>query len=765
MDSHCVQTKEQIAQCFFHLQSMCSPFVDSVYPLQDNLRKVASKLNLLTPTLHIGIIGNDKAGKSTLINALSGCDMLPALPANGRLEVRHRLCAEPVLLSQSQKQSLAMEAEGVKTYLTRNWEVGTFLQLDVTFPCFGKDQHLAELPPVFIEYPAGTKLSKCIRLSKTSYQCTEWSVLCDVVIYVIDYGLLKTDKEKTIFDDLLDPVNPSIVSNMTERMFFVVNRIDPLIAAETKTTNIHQPEDHTKFKDKEDLRHYVAMLINNTVGFRPQPVQIAVTSALNGLYSRIVQSRIHPPTVKQLYDFAEMVRGSGYMQTIDDLTDEDLQLECRGHSYTSEIESGIQEVEAQLVIIAANRGRFMVASCLVEAIHYSQQYASVLEQAIPLLAEESQHKAEVQKALQEEYEYIDGQLQRAEDLLHSVVPDMHTIFYNSFEDFWFQRIGEIQAVFDGKGEMYFKSRQATSIYEIQRELKRYRAFLPRYERDRVYLEKKLEEEKERIKQAKKNGEDSVQSPTSPEQGNEALFVNNHTASILKVLEKERYELAVSFCVVVSHHLKDELEVLLPSLEVQLMDRRNQLLDGFQRESANMIHQAEKSSSKLFGMSAFLNTIHDMEILKRDLRALNNVIRGVPEHVADIFATLETTPDSDSQEGALLKAWRIFANQANPYDFIMFDEEGLYEVMDNAVAHLQGSVGSYQTSLDKGVQQEGEDITTNTTVGGEVEQQRHQLPQQHELLVSMHQELLARNVFSVDVIEVVQQQEKVMTGEA
>ena len=86
----------------------------------------------------------------------------------------------------------------------------------------------------------------------------------DAVVYILDYTKLKTAEEATILAKLKQ-ANPQLVQRLSQRLFFVVNKIDSMHSS--------------KGLQEEELCEYVADLITkqmNSEAFQLRPDQVKV---------------------------------------------------------------------------------------------------------------------------------------------------------------------------------------------------------------------------------------------------------------------------------------------------------------------------------------------------------------------------------------------------------------------------------------------------------------------------------------------------------
>eukprot|EP01012_Entosiphon_sulcatum_P012934 TRINITY_DN18217_c0_g1_i2.p1 TRINITY_DN18217_c0_g1~~TRINITY_DN18217_c0_g1_i2.p1 ORF type:complete len:705 (-),score=114.52 TRINITY_DN18217_c0_g1_i2:268-2346(-) len=499
--------RHQIDDAVIELRKLCTPYVEHIVPLHNWLDSVGKTLNATPPLLNVFVLGPPKSGKSTLLNALLGSALLPVTDAEDAeqfapLEIVHMPGMQPLLKKAATGQHLAVTPSEIHHWLVeenKKWKAGAKpphvfpMRLEVEVPVFGSAP-FAETILNLVEGNSASVLSKTTQTPRSSlYSIVHTSLHADVVFYCIPYPHLKTDAEPVIFKALSDQLNPNVVPMLNERLFFVVTQIDEVLAAEHKIPNIHTLDKDPKFSSLEECRVYASNLIAKEFKFRVRPNQLALCSAHHALSSRIIRCQDPRPTVRQLYDYSELVHGSHYMQTIDDTPEAVLREACVNHSFVSEQNSGIKEVEDMLRIIDANSGRMLLCSAVTSALLHAQPYCSVLEQAIPLLQEETTRKADEHQALLDELDFVKRHLQTAVAELWLTIKEMRQGVADSWQEFWIMRLEELEAVLDGRDLFQFKDRQGTTIYELKRTVGRFDEFLPRYVRDRCYVEQRSRE--------------------------------------------------------------------------------------------------------------------------------------------------------------------------------------------------------------------------------------------------------------------------------
>lgn len=110
------------------------------------------------------------------------------------------------------------------------------------------------------------------------YQVERLLHTVDVVVYLLDYGKLKTTEEAEMFKRLR-AINPQLVKRLSTRLFFVVNKADQLAVSEGLNA--------------QQTQQYVASLVTEQLGgldtgFFLHPDQVMLISARDALLARTV---------------------------------------------------------------------------------------------------------------------------------------------------------------------------------------------------------------------------------------------------------------------------------------------------------------------------------------------------------------------------------------------------------------------------------------------------------------------------------------------
>mmetsp|Transcript_73569 Transcript_73569/g.129683 ORF Transcript_73569/g.129683 Transcript_73569/m.129683 type:complete len:795 (-) Transcript_73569:55-2439(-) len=726
------------------LRQIVKPYIGQVYPMYENIDKALKRLDSTKPVIKVGIYGAFGSGKSTLMSALCGHELFPR---GNRSEIgdnetyadvslRHVAGQEPVLVVQAvaRSKTIGAGASAIYEWLkdeNERWReqskkphyrrstppLGSLpfdpMRVEVEMPSFGDashsemEIHFTEVPPT---YKGAAHLSKSQQTSITDkWRTVESTIACDAVFYVIDYTVLKGEREQNLFVEIQDALNPKLLHYMKDRIFFIINKADEQVYLKTGAESIAEPA----FTSVQETKSYVSHFVQQRLGFEPKDGQIVVCSALQGLYCRLIARDPHP-TIARLYNFCECTKGSLYMQTIDATPEHDLRSAARLTCGEIEQETGIHSVDALLRIIDQNGGRVYLGSILGGLQHDLAQYQSVLDQAIPILKEESNMKADEKHSLEQELEFILDRFHMITSAVQTMRMEMTSSFDVAWHDFWVQRLDEVERIFNGEGVFDFPTRQETAVYTIAKELKHFRDFVPRYVKDRVFLEATVA--------AKDNHYQRIRE----DDPGFRKFVHSQPGDILCALEKERAEKAVFFNIAVAHHIKDEFEWFCPRVEEFLLERRNDILELICHDDASreMWSRAERANGRAFDINRLEEVLTEGTFLDPDdVRALNNAVREIPEEVVGVMVDLQTGPDGEELGKALVRSWRIFANRVSPHRMLAFRDEALAVSINAALDMITGFVGEYVQKLRDGIAQEAAEIAENKQYTMDVEQQK------------------------------------------
>ncbi|KAL6753659.1 hypothetical protein V8C86DRAFT_3139812 [Haematococcus lacustris] len=233
----------------------------------------------------------------------------------------------------------------------------------------------------------------------------------DACVYLLDYTKLKTQDEASIFQRLKQ-VNPALVRRLSQRFFFVVNKVDAAQMSEGQ--------------DLETTRSYVAELVTEQMGiegFQLTPSQVVLVSARNALLSRRVLRGNASPEVR-----AKFVTLAFGRFTNPALITEDA-MQAAAHALLAE--SGLPDLESQILAYlythAAGVKQLALADdmdrLLAEVYNVSLTCSAALSASSDALVQRS---AELQAELAATNAAFDTVAQQADAVVEAVVGEVRT---------------------------------------------------------------------------------------------------------------------------------------------------------------------------------------------------------------------------------------------------------------------------------------------------------------------------------------------------
>jgi GTPase SAR1 family protein len=312
--------------------------------LQVGIERVAAKA--AQQTFRVAVLALAKAGKSTLINALLGAELLPTsnVPETARI-VRVKHAAEGG--SGRLLDAGAAVAEGDQAVLgylrLLNAQVRTGgaasageLLLDAPLVAL-RGRALGSQPFELLDTPGPNEAGA----ERMRMDVDRLLAEADVVLYLLDYTKLRTAEERGLFERLAQ-LRPDLLARLSDRLFFAVNKID---------------QENSKGLSPAQTRDYVAEILRSQLpGLNPDPQRVLLLSAELALLARLVQSGRASPGA--LRDFARLcfgIRGPDRANLVD----------CRPHAAAVLEQSRLHDLEEQVLsFLYRHRGRIFLQSLL-----------------------------------------------------------------------------------------------------------------------------------------------------------------------------------------------------------------------------------------------------------------------------------------------------------------------------------------------------------------------------------------------------------------
>ncbi|GIL70787.1 hypothetical protein Vretimale_3881 [Volvox reticuliferus] len=257
--------------------------------------------------LSVAVLALTKSGKSTLLNALLGMEVLPMnnVPETARIcRITHDASAREPLLRDATGKILARGEADVRTrlqqlntvargsrgsppsrhpdslgpavedqaadgaggssstgsYNTGSGGGGLSTVLDISAPLKALEGYGPEFGRVtLLDTPGPNEAGE----EQLKFQVERLLEGVDCVLYLLDYTKLKTAEEEGLFRRLR-AINPQLVARLSSRLFFVINKVD---ASET-----------SEGLDPEEVRNYVADLVTRQLGGAAAPAAGGTTN-------------------------------------------------------------------------------------------------------------------------------------------------------------------------------------------------------------------------------------------------------------------------------------------------------------------------------------------------------------------------------------------------------------------------------------------------------------------------------------------------------
>jgi GTPase SAR1 family protein len=410
-------------------------------PANAGVEQIASGVERLVEraarqSFQIAVLALAKSGKSTLINALLGREVLPSsnVPETARIvRVRHSATARESSLHEAGR-ALARGWPEVHDHLRRlNAEVRSSAgggtpkpELTLEAPLLTLlDRPLGAYPFEVLDTPGPNEAGAEILRASVDRLLGE----VDVILYVLDYTKLRTEEERGMFSRLTT-LRPELLERLSERLFFAVNKIDL---------------ENSRGLSPEQTRDCVAALLREQLpGLRIEPGRVLLVSSEPALLARQVQSgQAGPGTLR---DFARLcfgLRGQG-QATLRRL---------QPHAGAILEGSGLLELEQQVInFLYERRGRLLVQALLDDLDRYLTAFDNQLQTTWRALQIEQgkleAHLARLEADRREAelaFEQIDGLATRAADRLEAWVRDRFEAFHQEVETLLERTCGEGQA--------------------------------------------------------------------------------------------------------------------------------------------------------------------------------------------------------------------------------------------------------------------------------------------------------------------------------
>lgn len=664
-----------------HLQ--LTPATERFAPIDVHVRGLIERLSHFDPTVRVAVVGHPRSGKSTLVNSMIG---LPLLPPNTTRE----LCVVPFsadqpMIRRQAGKAIASGLESCREHLIS--EKTTWIEefadrrLHASLPLIN-GTHCYASNWVLVDTVSGSSAITPTLSSVASRIHTPNVFVGDFIFYCVDSTLIGTDREQETLDFLTGEIHAptSTLQRLADRTTFVLTHADVVLDAETCLENIHRTQ-RPVVASIVELRTRFKALFHGRFGVDLHDDQLLVFSGRNALAARRMLL-IEKPAINEVYDYAEMVYGSQFMQTIDEVEEAQLLRIVKRHAESEGmVRSGANSLIEALRLIDFHAVRHLMASIATTGTECTEQLLTALRLATPQIQEQVVENQELLEVLLKELEWTVD----TSDTIEKFAVEMHNAFAKTveegFDEFFRERLRELRFVLEHRELAWFRERQHCTVVEMAGSLRQLEAFTERYLAHRAFLE---------AKQAK--GESSSWE-----------FIDQNISALLHAMEKEKQEHLLHFSAKFAHHIKDEFSIFVPQLAEKISGVREGLKAKLIELSKVALRQTERRMGRPFPLDEALRLLDDVELVERNDRRTNNFLRDLPEHVA--VAAVEVSqqwyvPAGDAHvSGSVTGRSSISAtpSAANSMILAQFGEDFPPASSDDASRHDDG-VGSMKAAL-------------------------------------------------------------------
>lgn len=655
------------------LKLLC-PVTERFAPLDVTLRRLLNeKLCKSDVVTTIAVVGNKGSGKSALLNAVMGRRALPHDTQDALLIVPTPV-SEPVLRTP-QGKTVALTTEGVRKHLEdeaslkiqelMSRRLHARILEDNEF--FAAEWHLMDTPP--------TTSAICPTLSSVASRIfSPNEFVADVIFYCIDARVLGTDDERHAFDNLvtLDPrerdgdhhmrpgddvrtrgvtVTPlSTRRRLKECVVFVLTHIDAISDFESCLTNVHRRDEpalktvqaaYDRFYDlvedifDEPVSDNAVLLMNSTGALMSKLMLRKDTTVKVPMGARAAPMPDVPPSIDEMYEYCEAMFGSAFMQTIDEMPEDELRRLVVHHSWSQAlVKTGARPLDQMVAVLDFNIVRHMMTSVAVAASEVVDTLHAALVHGSNALATELDSAAAQIDVLQRELDWVQGSVTAVQEAAHAVVDRVESVSDRAMERFCARRLEELKYVVEHRGLEWFMSRQIGIVVDMNSALKRYEAFTVEYLQQRRYLHDKMSR---RVDGPVPMSDMSTSNPGSypdvPGAAGGPGFIDEHLHALLDTMEKEKESQMLTLFARFGHHVRDEFLLFLDDMSVDLVTARDEALSEFVDTCRAPVEQTTQRTGMQLPLDDVTQPLRDIALVEANQRRLNNFLRELPEHVA------------------------------------------------------------------------------------------------------------------------------------
>ncbi len=327
------------AQHVAHDQLEQDPSNDELRSVHSNL--VGTRAKLDNRVFSVAWLALTKAGKSTVVNAQLGCELLPSrsIPETAAVvRVRHDPNADDGILELPDGGELC-GWQRIQSYLreanaaVRGGEAPPSLSFTLRAPLASiADRAIDGLHLELLDTPGPDEAGGLLRGTVERLLRD-----ADVVVYLFDFTKLKTDEEEAMLSQLAS-LRGDLIHSLGDRLHFAVNKVDTW---DRNSLSV------------EETPTYVAELASRYLGVDVSPEQVTPISARDAHLARVVISG--HATDEQEEDFARLLYGRRWAGHSQEELVEDAPQILR--------ESGVYRLEERILHhVCEDRGRLFAES-------------------------------------------------------------------------------------------------------------------------------------------------------------------------------------------------------------------------------------------------------------------------------------------------------------------------------------------------------------------------------------------------------------------
>lgn len=622
IDKEEADLKYDLRETIKSLLNTLTPTTERYATLETTIHHILQILDAYDHETVLTVVGQPKSGKSSLINALLGMQVIP--PGLSRSLAVVPFVSETPMLRLVSGKAVACGEEGCREHL--QGEETLFVEalgdrrLHAPLPVIKGPQHYRSRW-VCVDSASG---ASCIlpKLSSVATRVATPTYFAGaMILFCVDATKLKTKDESSLLDAFFGSTEPSDVSMTTlerllQRTVFVLTHSDYITEQEDDVQPVLKKDmdEKTTIRTIAELRSYFAQLVSSKLHgrFQVDPARIVTFSGRNAfLTNRIL---MFEPEMQELYDYCEVMFGAAFMQTIDDLeVDYIRRLVARFASETMLERSGARELTKLFRLFDFNSGRHLLAYCSCLALDSVEQLDVALEAAKPFVLREVSNYREELDVLIKETTWVLESTESISAFAKEIVDETVSVASRCLKEFFQERLHELRYILEGRDLAWFRERQACTVMDMKTSFNKLKTFTETYLFQRGFLEKKIYEQR-----ASAGGWE---------------FLDQSPLEVLKAMEREKQEILIDFNTKVAHHIKDEYERFLPTMIERIQAKKKQMTDTYLGMVMPPITETENRIGESLDMDNLLDAMAKAELVEGNERRVKNFLRELPEHVA------------------------------------------------------------------------------------------------------------------------------------